>query len=556
MRKHVLQLQDFMLFTARPMKDCYPNTTLLIGLSLLISCGGPEVIVNEGEFTKKLPETTRAVERMQPVVDKIETEQKKEVLAAQLHSQAGFVPSLTKERPLKILSSRSNFLTLAELSDGSDEDICKLKSLTLYEELIDSQKIISLAKTFSRCSKPQPMEIIETGPDQTEIIVNLPTFWTSTRMELDDRLRIKTFGKDFTVITELFSLNTTISTRAHPKAQRLIAGRLRIASMKTWAGPNAVLDALSPEVPGPAFESMPADVQQRMAQRSFEDESNFGLDNINIDEPAPPHSANQMQAALIRQSIPKAIALVQATPSLIPMERDYRIKDIQKWAGFANGLEGRNPSIKAFIGGKSELSLGTRYNGRGEFKASFELKRSRKAPLSGSILTIHPLLLQLTDDNQLNGSGLHLISLGALNRKIKVFGDHESIGVSEFSPFLASQGIKTRIITKAVMTMSIQLHIPDSPQTQKEVRSMLPQPESLVVDETWEVTLEGKSAKTSESLVLTSTPDEMEESNPIHSIDEMLFAIKNWNLPEQVRMSPVLQRFKTLEQGEYSIIKN
>jgi hypothetical protein len=445
-------------------------------------------------------------------------------------------------------------LTLAELSDGSDEDICKLKSLTLYEELIDSQKIISLAKTFSRCSKPQPMEIIETGPDQTEIIVNLPTFWTSTRMELDDRLRIKTFGKDFTVITELFSLNTTISTRAHPKAQRLIAGRLRIASMKTWAGPNAVLDALSPEVPGPAFESMPADVQQRMAQRSFEDESKFELDNI--DEPAPPHSAQQMKAVLIQQSIPKAIAVVQAIPFLIPMDRANRIKDIQKWERFAQFLARRPHTGQDLMNGVSEETIGTRFNGRDEYRAYFELKRSRRAPLSGSILTIYPLLLPLTEENQLEASGLQLISLGALNRKLKVFGDHESIGVSEFSPFSARQGIKTRITTKAVMTMNIKLHIPDSPQSQAEVRSMLPQPESLVVDETWEVTLEGKSAKTSESLVLTSTPDEMEESNSIHSIDEMLFKIKNWNLPEQVRSSPVLQRFKTLEQGEYSIVKN
>ncbi len=536
------------------MKAPFPKITLLIGLNLLISCGGPEVIVNEGEFTKKLPETTKAVERMQPVVQKIETAQRKETLAAQLHSQAGYVSSLIKERPLKILSSRSNFLTLAELSDISDEDICKLKSLTLYEELIDSQKIISLAKTFSRCSKPSPMQMIESGPDQTEIIMNVPTFWTSTRMELDESLQIKTYGKDLTIITELFSLNTSVSTRAHPKAQKLVAGHLRIASMKTWAGPHAVLDAFSSEVPGPAFESMPAETQQRMAQRSFEEESEFEHDNI--DEPAPPHSAQQMQAALIRQSIPKAIEVVQRTPSLIPMDRANRIREIKGWAGFADYLEGRNPSIKAFLNGKSELRLGTRFNRLGEFMAYFELKRSRKAPTAGGILTIHPLLLPLTEENQLEASGLHLISLGALNRKLKVFGDHEDIGISEFSPFSARQGIKTRITTKAVMTMSIQLHIPDSPQTRKEVRSMLVQPESLTVTETWDVILEGKSAKKSESFALTSTPDEMDESNPIHSIDEMLFKIKNWNLPEQVRSSPVLQRFKTLEQGEYSIVKN
>lgn len=543
-----------MLSTARLMKVSPLKTTLVMGFGLLISCGGPEVIVNEGEFTKKLPETTKAVERMQPVVEKIATEQKKEILAAQLHSQAGYVSPLAKERPLKILSSRSNFLTLAEFGDSSDEDVCKLKSLTLYEELIDSQKVISIAKTFSRCSKPSPMQMIEVGPDQTEIILNVPTFWTSTRMELDDRIHIKTFGKDLTIITELLSLNTSISTRAQAKAQSLVAGRLRIASMKTWAGPNALLDALSPEVPGPAFESMPPDVQQRMAQRSFEEESEFEHDNI--EEPAPPHSAQRMVAALIRQSIPKAIGFAQRTPSLIPMDRAYRIQDIQKWAEVANHLERKEQSIITFTNGKLELGLGTRFNGRDRFKASFELKRSQKAPSPGSILTIHPLLLPWTEENHLEASGLHLISLGALNRKLKVFGDHKEIGVSEFSPFSARQGIKTKIITKAIMTMNIHLEIPDSPQSRAEIRPMLQQPESLVVTETWEVTLEGKPAKTSQSLLLVSTPEEMDEASSIHSIDEMLFEIKNWNLPEQVRSSPVLQRFKTLEQGEYSIVKN
>jgi len=158
----------------------YHQLIAVLSLSLLISCGGPGVIVNEGEYTKKLPETTKAVEKIKPLIEKFESEQNEarseQELKAKVKAQAGSIEDRAKEKPLKLLSSRSNFMTARELSSEADESVCDLQQLVIAEELIDNQKIISLAERFSKCPEPRGLRKIDRSDNKKEIRISIPSF--------------------------------------------------------------------------------------------------------------------------------------------------------------------------------------------------------------------------------------------------------------------------------------------------------------------------------------------------------------------------------------------